>query len=131
MATKNHELAIFTEDDFANVTKAGYGWNTRLQHKSEHVCRPDYDRRIVYSTSSAEARLREDQHGYCELCVFVWSIADKKGIRVLKTTMPKLETAAQRRKYLKQVAAYTEKLNKKMKELDKLTSEMDDKTYHI
>ena len=90
------------------------------------LCDPTYDRRIIYSTEHAEARIRERRKGDAEIVVFIWSDTNEKGTRVIREYIPELETFAQRKAYLKRVARYVEKLNTKMSAVDDCIENMRD-----
>lgn len=125
MAKNKHPLAIFG----GNMTKGtglnGHDWDISKLDKSEYVCEPERDRRIIYSVknngSDAEARIREARNGSrLELLIFVWSDADEHGIRVIYENVPyeDLDTPIKRRAYLKCVTRLTESLAKQMVSLD-------------
>jgi hypothetical protein len=130
MEQNNHPRAIFG----ANTTKGagfnGHSWDISLIDKSEHICEPERDRRIIYgvpnggSMNCAEARIRESYNGTrVELLIFVWSdSADDSthGIRVIQEDVPveDLDTVRKCRAYLKCVARVTESLAKEMGKLD-------------
>ena len=121
-----HELAQFTD---AVVAGAGYNdnkWDVDNRDESEYACDPTYDRRIIYSTEHAEARIRERRSGALEIVVFIWSDTNEKGTRVIRQFIPELETFAQRKAYLKRVARYVEKLNTKMSAVDDCIEKMSD-----
>ena len=132
MAKNNHLLAIFGGNTTKGAGVSGREWDISLIDKSEYVCEPERDRRIIYSVAKegdcapiAEARIRETRNGSkLELLIFVWSDAascSEQGIKVIHEDVPdwSLETKKQRRAYLKYVARLTETLAKRMGELDK------------
>ena len=131
MAQNKHPLAIFGGETTIGTGLNGNGWDISLIDKSEWVCEPERDRRIIYgiahegcTTNCAEARIRESRNGSkLELLIFVWSDeADDstQGIRVIKEDVPfeDLDTLKKRRAYLKCVTRLTENLAKQMGNLD-------------
>lgn len=130
MATKNkHPLAIFGGDTTKGAGVSGREWDISLIDKSEWICEPERDRRIIYPVDgafpTAEARIREARNGSkLELLIVMWSDAaddDTQGIRAVKQDVPvdELTTVAKRRAYLKKVARLTETIAKRMKQVDR------------
>lgn len=124
MATEHHALSIFGGDT-TKGTGVSTEWNISLIDKSEYICEPERDRRIIYSIyrngSEAEARIREVRKGSrLEVLVLVWSSNDDKGLLVIKEDVPidELDTVKKRKAYLKTVAKVTETLASKMVSLD-------------
>ena len=124
MAKKHHALSIFGGDT-TKGTGVSTEWDISLIDKSEHICEPERDRRIIYTVnlngSEAEARIREVRNGSrLEVLVLVWSSYDDKGILVIKEDVPfeDLDTVRKRKAYLKTVAKVTETLASKMVSLD-------------
>ena len=124
MAKEKHALSIFGGDT-TKGTGVSTEWDISLIDKSEYICEPERDRRIIYTvdhnTSSAEARIREVRKGSrLEVLIFVWSGYSAEGIRVIKEAVPigKLDTVKKRKAYLKLVAKVTETLASKMTSLD-------------
>lgn len=124
MAKKHHALSIFGGDT-TKGTGVSTEWNLSFIDKSEHICEPDRDRRIIYTVnlngSEADARIREVRNGSrLELLVFVWSSYNEHGILVFKEDVPiaELDTVKKRKAYLKTVAKVTETLASKMVSLD-------------
>ena len=124
MAKKHHALSIFGGDT-TKGTGVSTEWDISLIDKSEHICEPERDRRIIYRVnlngSEAEARIREVRNGSrLEVLVLVWSSYDDKGILVIKEDVPfeDLDTVRKRKAYLKTVAKVTEKLASQMVHLD-------------
>jgi hypothetical protein len=130
MATKNkHPLAIFGGDTTKGTGVSGREWDISLIDKSEWICEPERDRRIIYRVDgyfpTAEARIREARNGSkLELLIVMWSDAaddDTQGIRAVKEDVPadELTTLAKRRAYLKKVVRLTETIAKRMKQVDR------------
>lgn len=124
MAKEHHALSIFGGDT-TKGTGVSTEWDISLIDKSEHICEPDRDRRIIYTVnlngSEAEARIREVRNGSrLEVLVLVWSSCDEHGILVIKEDVPfeDLDTVKKRKAYLKTVAKVTETLASKMVSLD-------------
>ena len=124
MAKKHHALSIFGGDT-TKGTGVSTEWDISLIDKSEHICEPERDRRILYTVNSngseAEARIREVRKGSrLEVLIFVWSSYDDHGILVIKEDVPieDLDTVKKRKAYLKTVANVTETLASKMVSLD-------------
>ena len=124
MAKEHHALSIFGGDT-TKGTGVSTEWDISLIDKSEHICEPERDRRIIYTVnlngSEAEARIREVRNGSrLEVLVLVWSSYDDKGILVIKEDVPfeDLDTVRKRKAYLKTVANVTEKLASQMVHLD-------------
>ena len=124
MAKKHHALSIFGGDT-TKRTGVSTEWNISLIDKSEHICEPERDRRILYTVnlngSEAEARIREVRNGSrLEVLILVWSSYDEHGILVIKEDVPidELDTVKKRKAYLKNVAKVTETLASKMVSLD-------------
>lgn len=124
MAKEHHALSIFGGDT-TKGTGVSTEWDISLIDKSEHICEPERDRRIIYTVnlngSEAEARIREVRNGSrLEVLVLVWSSYDDKGILVIKEDVPfeDLDTVRKRKAYLKTVAKVTEKLASQMVHLD-------------
>ena len=134
MAKNKHPLAIFGGDITKGTGFNGHDWDISKLDKSEYVCEPERDRRIIYRVknkgSDAEARIREARKGSrLELIVFVWSKADEHGIRVIYENVPyeNLATPIKRRAYLRRVAHLTENLAKQMVSLDSVVKAGRDK----
>lgn len=130
MATKNkHPLAIFGGDTTKGTGVSGREWDISLIDKSEWICEPERDRRIIYTVGgnfpTAEARIREARNGSkLELLIIMWSDAaddDTQGIRAVKMDVPvdELTTLAKRRAYLKKVVRLTETISKRMEQVDR------------
>ena len=124
MAKETHALSIFGGDT-TKGTGVSTEWDISLIDKSEHICEPERDRRILYTVNSngseAEARIREVRNGSrLEVLVLVWSSYDDKGILVIKEDVPfeDIDTVRKRKAYLKTVAKVTEKLASQMVHLD-------------
>lgn len=124
MAKETHALSIFGGDT-TKGTGVSTEWNISLIDKSEYICDPERDRRIIYTAerndSTAEARIRELYNGSrLEVLIFVWSSYNTVGIPVIKEDVPidKLDTVKKRKAYLKRVAKVTETLASKMATLD-------------
>lgn len=124
MAKEKHALSIFGGDT-TKGTGGSTEWDISLIDKSEHICEPERDRRIIYTVnrngSEAEARIREVRNGSrLEVLVLVWSSCDEHGILVIKEDVPfeDLDTMKKRKAYLKCVARVTETLASKMVSLD-------------
>ena len=124
MAKEHHALSIFGGDT-TKGTGVSTEWNISLIDKSEHICEPERDRRILYTVnnngSEAEARIREVRKGSrLEVLIFVWSANSDQGINVIKEDVPidTLDTVKKRKAYLKRVAKVTETLASKMVSLD-------------
>ncbi len=131
MGQNRHPLAIFGGDTTKGTGLNGNDWDISLIDKSEYICEPERDRRIIYGVANvgsaahcAEARIRESRNGTkLELLIFVWSDSaddSRNGIRVIKEEVPfeDLDTLKKRRAYLKCVARITENLAKQMGRLD-------------
>ena len=129
MAKAQHALSIFGGDT-TKGTGISTEWNISLIDKSEHICEPERDRRIIYTVvnrngSEAEARIREVRNGSrLEVLVLVWSSYDEHGILVIQEDVPfdELDTVKKRKAYLKRVARVTETLASKMVILDSAIS---------
>lgn len=130
MATKNkHPLAIFGGDTTKGTGVSGREWDISLIDKSEWICEPERDRRIIYTVGgnfpTAEARIREARNGSkLELLIFMWSDAaydSEEGICAVKLDVPvdELTTLAKRRAYLKKVVRLTETISKRMEQVDR------------
>lgn len=130
MATKNkHPLAIFGGDTTKGTGVSGREWDISLIDKSEWICEPERDRRIIYTVGgnfpTAEARIREARNGSkLELLIFMWSDAaydSEQGICAVKMDVPvdDLTTLAKRRAYLKKVVRLTETISKRMEQVDR------------
>lgn len=132
MATQNkHPLAIFGGDTTKGTGVSGREWDISLIDKSEWICEPERDRRIIYragdsrEAATTEARIREARNGSkLELLIVMWSDAADdytQGIRAVKEDVPadELTTLAKRRAYLKKVARLTETIAKRMGQVDR------------
>ena len=130
MATKNkHPLAIFGGDTTKGTGVSGREWDISLIDKSEWICEPERDRRIIYTVGgnfpTAEARIREARNGSkLELLIFMWSDSaydSEHGICAVKLDVPvdELTTLAKRRAYLKKVVHLTETISKRMEQVDR------------
>ena len=133
MAKGQHALSIFG-GDITKGTGVSTEWDISLIDKSEHICEPERDRRIIYTVkhngSDAEARIREVRKGSrLEVLIFVWSSSDDKGILAIKEDVPfeDLDTVKKRKAYLKTVAKVTETLASKMVSLDLAISNGEEK----
>ena len=102
MAKEHHALSIFGGDT-TKGTGVSTEWDISLIDKSEHICEPERDRRIIYTVnlngSEAEARIREVRNGE-------------------DVPFEDLDTVRKRKAYLKTVANVTEKLASQMVHLD-------------
>ncbi len=132
MATQNkHLLTIFGGDTTKGTGVSGREWDISLIDKSEWICEPERDRRIIYRAgesredATVEARIREARNGSkLELLIIMWSDAADdytQGIRAVKEDVPadELTTLAKRRAYLKKVARLTETIAKRMGQVDR------------